>query len=191
MDEKPTPRRGAARRRRPGARTALVAAVLALLVSAVPGSASAATPPKVTPLLDCWYPNDHDHGDDTFVFGYTSTYPTTRTFEPKSSSDHTSPASMADSLPTTFEPGEHHLVLTLRIPGNVFASTPTWTLDGTTLDIASAARLAGTCSSSELPAVANGAAFVLGLLLAGAAGFVVLRRVRSARASAGAGTGAA
>jgi hypothetical protein len=53
-----------------------------------------------------------------------------------------------------------------------------WYLDDTTLDFSSALRGAGECSSLQLPALANGAAVVLGVALAGAAGAVMARRAR-------------
>jgi hypothetical protein len=186
MDEKPTQRRPPSRRRSV-AWAALAAAVLALFVSAVPGSASAATRPKVTPLLDCWYTNDGNKGDDTFVFGYSSTFTTTQSLPAGGSMNYTSPTSLSSSFPSSFEPGEHHLVFSLRIPGNTLSKSPSWTLDGTTLDFSVAAQNAPTCDPSQLPALANGAAFAAGLLLvAGVVGLVVLRRVRRVQASAGA-----
>jgi hypothetical protein len=168
------------RRRRPLVWSAFVAVLAAVFISAVPGTASAATQ-KVTPLLDCYQQNSD--GSVTVVLGYSSTYTTTKTFTAGSSSNYSSPSSYNSSMPTSFAPGAHHLVLTLRLPPSVVYGNPSWTLDGTTLNYLSMAQLAGTCTPSQLPAMANGAALAVGLVVLAGVGVLVVRLVRRNRAA--------
>jgi len=164
-------------RRRPRRLVAatLVAAVVAL-ISALPGIAAAATP-QVVPLINCYYP--HSDGDVTVVFGYRSTYSTTKTI-PRGSRNYTTPSSYGSSLPTTFKPGTNNGVATLRVDARDLTPSTAWYLDGSSLNYLSAAYAVGVCTQAQLPGIANGAAIVVALLLAGAAGVLVVRRVRRA-----------
>lgn len=154
----------------------LVAAVVAVPISLLPGTA-AATPARVVPLLNCYYPNGD--GSITVVLGYTSTYASTTTI-PRGSRNYTTPAAYGSQLPTTFKRGTYNGVVTVRVAGNDVNTTTSWYLDGTTLNYLAAAYAAGTCAEAPLPAFANGAALVIALILAAVVGVLVVRRVRRA-----------
>jgi hypothetical protein len=172
MTEEPSTRH----RRRPRrlVAAALVAAVVAVLIAALPGTAAAA-PPQVVPLVNCYYP--HSDGSVTVVFGYTSTYSSTRTI-PRGTRNYTTPASYGTKMPTTFKPGTNNGVATVRVAAGDLTPTTGWYLDGSSLNYLTAAYAVGVCTQAQLPALANGAAIVVALLLAGAAGVLVVRRVR-------------
>ncbi|MET0764231.1 MAG: hypothetical protein ABWY29_05150 [Blastococcus sp.] len=172
MTEEPSKRR---RPRRLVAAT-LVAAVVAALTSLLPGTAAAVTP-QVVPLVNCYYP--HSDGDVTVVFGYRSTYTTTKTIA-RGSRNYTTPSRYGSQMPTTFKPGTNNGVATLRVEAGDLTASSAWYLDGTSLNYRSAAYTVGVCTQAQLPALANGAAIVIALLLAGAAGVLVVRRVRRA-----------
>jgi hypothetical protein len=164
------------RRNRSRAWSALVAVLTAVLVSALPGTASATTvTPTITPILDCYASNSD--GSMTVILGYQSTYSTTKTIA-QGTNNYTNPASYGPQMPTVFNPGTHHGVLHVRVAPADLYGNPYWYLDGTTLDYRATAYTSGICSPSQLPAFANGAALVVGLLVAGAIGVLVVRRVR-------------
>ena len=151
----------------------MIAAVVAVFISAVPGSASAEAP-QVVPLINCYYP--HSDGSLTVVLGYRSTYSTTQTIQ-LGSRNRATPDSYSNSLPTTFEPGPNNGVATLRIAAAHLNSGNAWRLDGTVLDYEAAITTAGPCTQAQLPAFANGATITVLLLLAGLAGVLVVRRI--------------
>jgi hypothetical protein len=170
------PQRRARIRRRPLTWSALLAVMTAVAVSALPGTASATTvTPKVTPVLDCYSQNSD--GSTTVILGYSSTYTTTQTI-PHGARNSTTPASYGSLMPTTFQPGTHHGVVNVRVAAADLSTSSSWNLDGKTLNYLSAAYASGICSPSQLPAFANGAAVVVGLVFAGAIGVLVVRRVR-------------
>jgi hypothetical protein len=152
----------------------LIAALSALAVWAVPGTAAAAKP-TVTPLFDCYARNSD--GSMTVILGYRSTYPNQASI-PHGNQNSTNPSSYQTQMPTTFEAGTHHGVVSVRVTQADLAANPYWYLDGTTLYYQAAASASGICSRSQLPALANGAAVVVCLLVAGAVGALVVRRVR-------------
>lgn len=156
---------------------ALVAVMTAVGVAVAPGVASAAAP-TVTPLLDCYLHNGD--GSVTLVLGYTSTYPNQVSIPLTNKKNFTEPHTFSSALPTRFQKGTHHGVVTLRVTPDELAGL-SWFLDGTTLDLAAATRGATQCSATQLPALANGAAVVLGVGLAGVAGVVMARRARRRR----------
>lgn len=166
-----------AERRRPRRLRALslVAAVVVVLITALPGTASA-TQYAITPLVNCYYQNADD--SITVVIGYASTYPTTQTI-PVGSRNHVTPSTYSAALPTVFKPGTNNGVATMRIAAaDVY--TTSWTLDGSTVSYVSAYG-ASTCTQAQLPAFANGAAIAAAVLVAGVAGALVVRRVRRVR----------
>jgi hypothetical protein len=157
-------------------------AVLTLIgVLAAPGAASAA-PKMVTPLLDCYVVNGD--GSVTVVLGYTSTWPNQVSIPLANGKNYIDLGDFSSQLPTKFEAGTHHGVATLHLSQADLAGL-SWYLDGTTLDVAAASRNAGECSATQLPALANGAALVLGVGLAGVAGVVMAQRARRRRAATG------
>jgi hypothetical protein len=160
---------------------ALVAVVTALALAAVPGTASAAAP-TVTPLLDCYVLNGD--GSVTVVLGYSSSYPNHVSIPLTNKKNYAFPESFSSQLPTKFESGTHHGVATLHLsPADL--AVLSWYLEGTTLDLAPATRGAGQCSATQLPALANGAAVVLGVGLAGMAGLIMTQRARRRWAAPG------
>ena len=168
----------AERTRRP-VRFALLAVLLALVVSAVSGSASAAPPwarQSVVPLVDCYAQNSD--GSYTVILGYRSSYTATKAI-PLGTNNYVTPSTYTSQLPTVFAPGEQHGAAKLTISAwDMNNSNPTWYLDGTTLSYSTASATAALCSSAQLPALANGGALVVLLLVAGAVGMLVVRRVR-------------
>ena len=177
MTEGQAPRSRARTRRRELSRLSLVAVLLTLLVSAGPGSASAAPAWKsrVVPLVDCYAQNAD--GSYTFILAYDSSYTTTQTI-PRGSNNYATPSTYTSQLPTVFQPGEQHGAAKLVVSAADYASgTVSWYVDGSTLNT----RTAGTvplCTAAQLPAFANGAALVVLLLVAGAIGVLMVRRVR-------------
>jgi len=163
---------GEARRLRRLRALALVATMVVVLISALPGTASAARK-DVDPLVNCYY--QHTDGSVTVVLGYRSTYPTTQSI-PVGSRNYMTPSKYSSALPTAFKPGTNNGVLTMRIAAADVYST-SWTLDGTTVSYWNASG-AAICTQAQLPAFANGAAIAGALLVAGLVGVLVVRRVR-------------
>jgi hypothetical protein len=166
------------RRRRSVRLSALFAVLAALVLSALPGTASATTTtttPKVTPILDCYAQNSD--GSWTVVLGYSSTYTGTKSIA-RGVNNYTNPASYGPQMPTQFKRGTYHGVVTVKVSQADMWANPYWYLDGTTLDYRAAAYASGICTPSQLPALANGAVLVGGLVFAGVIGVVVVRRVR-------------
>lgn len=152
---------------------AMVAAIVAGLVFAMPGTASAAYP-QVVPLVNCYYQNTD--GSITVVLGYRSTYTSTQRIA-VGSRNYASPYRFSSSLPTTFKSGTNNGVATLRIPASELSGA-SWYLDGTRLNYWSARYNVPVCTQAQLPGFANGAALTVLLLAAGIAGVLVVRRVR-------------
>src|SRR5215213_8761756 len=107
MTERQTHRPGGRARPRRLARFSLAAVLMTLLVSALPGSASAAPPWKarVVPLVDCYAQNSD--GSYTFILAYDSSYTTAQTI-PRGSNNYATPSAYTSQLPTVFQPGEQH-----------------------------------------------------------------------------------
>ena len=166
-------------RRRSATRFCLVAILVTLLVSALPGNASAAPPwarQAVVPLVDCYAQNSD--GSCTVILGYRSSYSSTRTIS-HGVDNYATPSTYTSQLPTVFAPGEQHGAAKVTISASdMNTGNPSWYLDGTTLNYYTASRTVGLCSSAQLPALANGGALVVLLLVAGAVGVLVVRRVR-------------
>lgn len=158
--------------RRPRSVAVLLAVLAAVALSLVPGSASATG--RITPLADCYA--DNGNGTYTVVLGYRNN--TNQTITIAAGPENTfSPAKYNSSLPTTFKPGEQHGVAKVTITGAELNSGPSWYVDGTKLSTNNAGSTPQ-CSASQLPMLANGAAVVAMVLLAGAVGVVVVRRQR-------------
>jgi hypothetical protein len=133
-------------------------------------------------MLDCYVKNSD--GSVTVVLGYTSTYPNQISIPLTNKKNYVAPGSFSSQLPTKFEEGTHHGAFTVTVTPEDLAAL-SWYLDGTTLDFAAATQSAGQCNATQLPAVANGAAVVLGVALAGVAGLVLAQRTRRRRAARG------
>jgi hypothetical protein len=154
-------------------RLVLAAVVTALAVTATPGVASAAGG-TVTPLMDC-YTREKD-GSYTLVFGYSSTNSGTKTIS-RGYYNQLSPAKYQGSQPTSFAAGTTHAAFTLRATlQDTYQGY--WYLDGHTLTFYNAMRDADTCAASTpLPASGNGTGIAIGLVVAGVAGTLIVRRL--------------
>lgn len=171
MAEEPSTReRRRPRRLRP---LALAGALVAVLIPALPGTASAATG-QVVPVLNCHYAIGD--GSIIAVFGYRSTYSNSQKIA-VGTRNYMTPSTYSASLPTTFKTGTNDGVFSISIAAADVSST-SWYLDGTTLAYADAAPGVGICGQTPLPAFANGAALTTLLLAAGLAGALVVRRAR-------------
>ncbi|MGY1802974.1 hypothetical protein ACI78T_06815 [Blastococcus sp. SYSU D00922] len=171
MNASPTPR-ATARPRRRLTRFALVAVLMTLFVSAVPGTASAA---GIVPLAECYAQNSN--GTFTVVLGYNSPYSSTRTIA-RGWNNYATPSTYTSQLPTTFKPGLQRGAAKLTVTQtDLYSGNVSWYLDGNTLNTWNAGSIP-VCTSAQLPAYANGAALVVLLLAAGAVGVLVVRRVR-------------
>lgn len=178
MTERQHPRPGGRARPRRLARFSLVAVLLTLFVSALPGTAFAAPPraPKAIPLADCYAQNAN--GSYTVILGYNSTYTSTQTIA-QGTRNYATPSTYTSQLPTVFEPGEQHGAAKLVVSQADFASgNVSWYLDGTTLNYGTAAKRVSPCTSAQLPSLAHGGALAVLLLIAGAIGVLMIRRVR-------------
>lgn len=164
--------------RRPRTVAVLLAVLAAVALSLVPGSASATY--RITPLADCYA--DNGNGTYTVVLGYKNSTSQTITI-PAGDNNTFSPSKYNSSLPTRFKPGEQHGVAKVTITQAELNSGPSWYVDGNRLSTSNASS-ATVCSASQLPMLANGAAVVLMVLLAGAVGVVVVRRQRRVTANA-------
>jgi hypothetical protein len=146
--------------------------VTALAVTVTPGVASAAGG-TVTPLMDC-YTREKD-GSYTLVFGYSNPNGNTRNVSGYYNS--LSPSKFQGSQPTRFAAGTTHGAFTLRA-GLQDTYQGYWYLDGHTLTFYDAMRAADACSASTpLPASGNGTGLAVGLVVAGVAGTLVVRRL--------------
>ncbi|WP_116449478.1 hypothetical protein [Blastococcus litoris] len=171
MNASPTTR-APARPRRRSTRFALVAVLMTLFVSALPGTASAA---GIVPMAECYAQNSN--GTFTVVLGYNSPYTTTRTIS-RGWNNYATPSTYTAQLPTVFKPGLQRGAAKLTVSqSDLYAGTVSWYLDGNTLNTWNAGSIP-ICTSAQLPAYANGGAIVVLLLLAGAVGVLVVRRAR-------------
>ena len=166
-------------------RFALVAALMTLFVTTMPGTASAA---GVVPSVDCYAQNSN--GTFTVILGYTSSYTSTQTI-PRGTRNYATPSTYTSQLPTSFKRGENHGAAKLTISANdLYYGNVSWYLDGTTLNYWTAAQNVGICSAAQLPALSHGGGLVVILLVAGAVGVVVVRRARNAALTPSSGVSA-
>jgi hypothetical protein len=179
MHARPRALRGRIGRR--SAWPAVLAVLVAVLVSATPGIASATTG-TVTPLLDCYARNSDS--SYTVILGYTNPNPGTTNI-PIGTNNSTFPTSYQSQMPTKFASGTHHAVLTVRVSQYDVYNNARWYLDGHTLNYLSAANASGICTAEQLPALGNGALMAGVLLVAGLVGFLMIRRIRRRGAVAG------
>ncbi|WP_097184263.1 hypothetical protein [Blastococcus haudaquaticus] len=157
----------------------LVVVCLAVLLSAVPGVASAAT---VTPFVDCYRANAN--GTITVVLGYTN--PNTRnTAIPLGTRNSITPTKFQGAQPTVFKPGTQRGVFSITATQADMWANPRWVLDGNTLDQWSAGSVAQCSPSTPLPAIGNGTGLAVALLAGGAFGVFFVRRLRRRAAAAG------
>ena len=158
--------------RRTALRAVFAGLTAALVLTAVPWTASAANG-AVSPLLDCWTLGKD--GIYTLVFGYTNTGPATSI--PLGSFNSIVPASQQGKQPTSFATGTRHGVFSLQVPKSE-VNGGYWYLDYNThvfyygISAPSAACPPGTA----LPASGNGTGGAVALLAAGALGAVLVRR---------------
>ena len=156
--------------RRPRATAVLITLLAALALSLVPGSASAAG--TVTPLAECYTSNSD--GTWSVVLGYTNNSSRTVTIATGSNNSF-SPSGKNSSLPTTFKSGTQHSVARVVLTNAELNQGASWYLDGTRV---SASSGLSPCTASQLPMLANGAAVVGLVVIAGVIGAVVVRRQR-------------
>lgn len=157
--------------RQPGSLRRPGRVALALLVAAVPlgSSGMAAAAPAVTPVLECVVPQ----GSRTFtaVLGYSNTSARTVTV-PFGSSNKLTPTRFDGGQPTSFLPGRHRGVFSVRVDH----PSVTWMLQGTHL------RLdpdASRCPpSTEMPGDGNGTGPVVAVGIAGVVAALLVRRMR-------------
>jgi len=157
--------------RRSRSLAALVAVCLAVLLSAVPGVASAA-PGDIVPFVDCY----KDNGDGTYalVLGYENTG--FKTIKLNSTKNRMYPAKFQGSQPTEFLEGEHHGVFSIQATRAELNTGIRWELDGTVLD--SRTSSAPACApSTPLPAIGNGTGLAIVLVAGGAFGVLFVRRL--------------
>jgi hypothetical protein len=164
----------AGRRAGQGVLVGLVALV-ALLVG--PGVAQAA---GVTPTASCYQSNSD--GTVSVLLGYNNTSGVAQTI-PRGASNVISPSAYDGVQPTSFAPGNHPGAFALTLPAND-AFYGSWTLDGVTLNSASAVNECP--AGTSLPADGNGLGMTMVMLAAGAVAAVALgvSRLRSRRATA-------
>jgi len=160
--------------RRPRSLAALIAVCFAVLLSAVPGVASAAPPSRVTPLVDCYTTNAD--GTYTVIFGYSNTSKTATTIA-YGSQNIMYPSKFQGSQPTVFQPGTQQGVFSIvATQADVYANAR-WELDGRTVD-QRAVSSAPLCSpSTPLPAIGNGTGLAIVLVAGGAFGVLFVRRL--------------
>jgi hypothetical protein len=130
----------------------------------------------VKPILDCY--KDNGDGSWTAVIGYVNSSGGTRKI-PYGSLNMGYPAKFQGLQPTTFKNGTQHGVFVARITASDLWSNARWELDGSVLNYQASFTSSATCpSSTQMPADGNGAGPVIALAVAGAAGAVVVHRVR-------------
>ena len=143
----------------------------ALVLTALPGTATAASG-AVTPLLDCY---TLSNGIYTLVFGYTNTGASTTI--PIGSFNQIAPAALQGKQPTSFAAGTRHGVFTLKIAQSD-VNGGYWFLDYNTyvfyygVSVPSAACPAGT----SLPSSGNGTGGAIALLPSGVLDALLVRR---------------
>ena len=158
--------------RRTALRVFFAGVTAALVLTATPGTASAANG-AVKPLLDCWTLGKD--GVYTLVYGYTNTGPATTI--PLGSFNSIVPASQQGKQPTTFAAGTRHGAFSLRVPQSE-VNGGYWYLDYNTyvfyygISAPSAACPPGTA----LPSSGNGAGAAIALLTSGVLGALLVRR---------------
>ena len=147
--------------------------VFGAAVTETPAPTPAPTRGVLTPLADCYTQNAD--GTYTVVFGYTNDSSSPVDLAPGPDNTFT-PPTYNSVLPSTFLPGAQHGVFQLTLTQADLGADPSWTLDGKKLN--SGSGLPPTCSASQLPMLANGAALAGVVVLAGVFGAVVVRRQR-------------
>jgi hypothetical protein len=161
------------RRRWIAARLAAVAALAAVSLLAVPGTASAYG--SVTPLLDCVSQNSN--GSFTAVLGYSNTTGRSQTIA-YGYNNVITPSKYDRVQPTTFKSGTYHGVFTITVSASDVWSSPGWTLNGDRLDAYDAYGVSACPPGTQMPSVGNGAGAAIGLLAAGLVGAFMVRRYR-------------
>jgi hypothetical protein len=168
------------RARRLAVRVALAAGMVTLSLFGAPGQASAAG--TLTPLLDCIVQNSN--GTVTAVLGFSNT--TGHTVNIKYGDNNViTPSTFDRTQPTHFKAGTRHGVFSVTLTYNDFWSSPSWRLNGHTLDYYDAGHAVTCPPGTTMPATGNGTGPALALVAAGVVGMLFVRRdVRRARAAA-------
>src|SRR4051812_114932 len=172
------PARDARRRPRAGRGPLRLALVLLLAVAGpiAPAGAAAAADSTPVPLLNCVIPQSS--GGFTAVLGYSNSSGTTVRM-PLGAKNKFTPTRYDGNQPTTFLPGVHQGVFSVRVTH----PSAKWMLGSTKLFLDDAA--APRCPpSTEMPEEGNGTGPAVALLAGGALGVVLLRRLRRRLASA-------
>jgi|SRR4051794_16646757 len=167
------PARDARRRPRAGRGPLRLALVLLLAVAGpiAPAGAAAAADSTPVPLLNCVIPQSS--GGFTAVLGYSNSSGTTVRM-PLGAKNKFTPTRYDGNQPTTFLPGEHRGVFSVRVTH----PSVKWMLGSTKLPLDAAA--APRCPpSTEMPEEGNGTGPAVALLAAGALGVLLIRRLRN------------
>ena len=162
----------ASRSNRPRALAVVLALCFAVLLSSVPGVASAA--PTVTPKVECHRTNTD--GSYTVVLGYTNPYPQTVTV-PYGSRNMLYPATVQKVQPTQFSAGRHQGVFSVRVTEADLLANARWELDGNTVSFQPDSSVPECSPSTPLPALGNGVGLAAALVVSGAFGVLFVRRL--------------
>ncbi|MEI4270548.1 hypothetical protein TEK04_02330 [Klenkia sp. LSe6-5] len=166
---------------RPRTVAVLLAVLAAVALSLVPGTASAAG--TVTPLAECY--TSAGNGSWDVILGYENSTGSSQSI-PVGNYNYTNPSRNNSSLPTTFAAGTQHGVARINLTNAELSNGSSWTLAGNRVSLSSGMS---PCTASQLPMLANGAAVVAMVLLAGVVGVIVLRRQRRVTTAPAAGRG--
>jgi hypothetical protein len=169
-------------RRRPRARRGPLRCRLALVLllatagTIAPAGVAAAADATVLPVLSCVVPQSS--GGFTAVLGYSNSSGSSVRI-PLGAKNKFTPTRYDGNQPTTFLPGVHQGVFSVRVTH----PSAKWMLGSTKLFLDDAA--APRCPpSTEMPEEGNGTGPAVALLAGGALGVVLLRRLRRRLASA-------
>ena len=169
-----TTRNGRARRRsRVGRRAWISRLLLTLFLTgasvAAPGIASA-EPLTLTGSVDCVIPGSG--GAFTAILGYQNTLGHS-VWLPDGWLNLLTPFNYSGRQPTTFDPGVHHGVFSVRITDGA----ATWWLVGTPVAITETS--APHCPPpTQMPGDGNGSGVAIGLVIAGVLGVLIVRRLQ-------------
>jgi hypothetical protein len=164
-------------------RAVLGAAAAGLVMVATPGSASATTTGigtvptnTITPILECI--TKGTDGSLTALLGYTNASKSTQTLK-VGTLNQLAPSRANGSQPTSFQPGTHHGVFSVKLSKSEYMGGDYWYVDGNFAYFGWAWTQNGPfCSAAtELPATGNGTGIAIALLVAGAVGVLVVHGV--------------
>ena len=160
---------------------AVLAAALLLLVSPAPAGAATGvgTVPSgtVTPSTECVQKNSN--GTYTALLGYSSSAATAVTIA-KGQLNQLAPTRLDGAQPTTFQPGAHRGAFSVTLTSSEYTNGAYWYVDGgfAYFDLARTRQGPFCPAGTALPATGNGTGVAAALVLAGAIGVLLVRRVR-------------